>query len=148
VGLTAGASAPDILVQQVIVRLRELGASASARWTAWSRRCTFPLPQGPGRPQHGRGRRLAILTVAAPAACMRLRTLPPAAPAMPDRTSQRTLTMLDINLLRRDLAAWSPALQRRKNPQPFLDVERYSALEAERKTLQTRTESCRPSATR
>jgi hypothetical protein len=28
----------------------------------------------------------------------------------------------------------------RKNPQPFLDVERFSALEAERKQLQTRTE--------
>jgi seryl-tRNA synthetase len=48
--------------------------------------------------------------------------------------------MLDINLLRRDLAGVTARLQARKNPQPFLDLERFSALEAERKTLQTRTE--------
>ncbi len=48
--------------------------------------------------------------------------------------------MLDINLLRRDLAAVIDRLERRKNPQPFLDVDRYSALEAERKQIQTRTE--------
>ena len=48
--------------------------------------------------------------------------------------------MLDINLLRRDLAGVTARLQARKNPQPFLDIERFSALEAERKTLQTRTE--------
>jgi seryl-tRNA synthetase len=48
--------------------------------------------------------------------------------------------MLDITLLRRDLAAVIARLEARRTPQPFLDVERYSALEAERKTLQTRTE--------
>ena len=32
-------------------------------------------------------------------------------------------------------------LQTRKNPQPFLDVEAFQTLEAERKTLQTRTEA-------
>ena len=48
--------------------------------------------------------------------------------------------MLDINLLRRDLAGVLAQLQRRKNPQPFLDVPRYSALEAERKQIQTATE--------
>jgi seryl-tRNA synthetase len=48
--------------------------------------------------------------------------------------------MLDINLLRRDLPAVLAALEARKHPQPFLDVARFSALEAERKTLQTRTE--------
>ena len=48
--------------------------------------------------------------------------------------------MLDINLLRRDLNAVVAKLETRKSPQPFLDVARYSALEAERKTLQTRTE--------
>ena len=47
--------------------------------------------------------------------------------------------MLDINLLRRDLAGVLAQLQRRKNPQPFLDVPRYSALEAERKQIQTAT---------
>ncbi len=48
--------------------------------------------------------------------------------------------MLDITLLRRDLAHVVARLETRKTPQPFLDVERFSALEAERKTLQTRTE--------
>ena len=48
--------------------------------------------------------------------------------------------MLDINLLRRDLDAVVAQLQRRKNPQPYLDVPRYSALEAERKQIQTLTE--------
>ena len=48
--------------------------------------------------------------------------------------------MLDINLLRRDLDAVVAQLQRRKNPQPFLDVERFQALEAERKQIQTATE--------
>ena len=48
--------------------------------------------------------------------------------------------MIDINLLRRDLAAVVAQLQRRKNPQPFLDVPRYSQLEAERKQIQTATE--------
>jgi seryl-tRNA synthetase len=48
--------------------------------------------------------------------------------------------MLDIQLLRRDLSGVVARLAARKNPQPFLDVERFSALEAERKALQTRTE--------
>ncbi len=48
--------------------------------------------------------------------------------------------MLDINLMRRDLDGVVAQLQRRKNPQPFLDVDRYSALEAERKQIQTATE--------
>ena len=48
--------------------------------------------------------------------------------------------MLDINLLRKDLAFATDALAKRKSPQPFLDVPRFSALEAERKAIQTRTE--------
>jgi seryl-tRNA synthetase len=48
--------------------------------------------------------------------------------------------MLDIQTLRKDLPAVIDRLQARKNPQPFLDVPRFSALEAERKGLQTRTE--------
>jgi seryl-tRNA synthetase len=48
--------------------------------------------------------------------------------------------MLDINALRRDLPAVIARLETRKCPQPFLDVPRFSALEAERKTVQTRTE--------
>ncbi|MBX3631965.1 MAG: serine--tRNA ligase [Acidovorax sp. SCN 68-22] len=48
--------------------------------------------------------------------------------------------MLDILLLRKDLPTAIAGLQARKNPQPFLDVGAFQALEAERKTLQTRTE--------
>jgi len=48
--------------------------------------------------------------------------------------------MLDIQQLRRDLAGTVASLERRRQPQAFLDVERFSALEAERKTLQTQTE--------
>ncbi|MGZ5235935.1 MAG: serine--tRNA ligase, partial [Caldimonas sp.] len=48
--------------------------------------------------------------------------------------------MLDITLLRKDLATVVARLETRKSPQPFLDVARFSTLEAERKTLQTRTE--------
>jgi len=48
--------------------------------------------------------------------------------------------MLDITLLRKDLDAVVRRLHTRKNPQPYLDVEAFRRLEAERKTLQTRTE--------
>ena len=48
--------------------------------------------------------------------------------------------MLDITQLRRDLPGVVARLNARKTPQPYLDVGRFSALEAERKTLQTRTE--------
>jgi seryl-tRNA synthetase len=53
--------------------------------------------------------------------------------------------MLDVNLLRRDLDGVVERLSRRKNPQPFLDVPRFSALEAERKTIQSRTEQLQAS---
>ena len=49
--------------------------------------------------------------------------------------------MLDIALIRRDLPHVVARLQTRKNPQPFLDVDQFQALENERKTLQTRTEA-------
>ncbi|MFZ4652329.1 MAG: serine--tRNA ligase [Rubrivivax sp.] len=48
--------------------------------------------------------------------------------------------MLDINLLRRDLDGVIARLRSRRDPQPFLDEARFAALEAERKTIQTRTE--------
>ena len=48
--------------------------------------------------------------------------------------------MLDILLLRKDLDKVVARLQTRKNPQPYLDVAAFTALEAERKTIQTRTE--------
>ncbi len=53
--------------------------------------------------------------------------------------------MLDITHLRRDLPAVVARLEARKTPQPFLDVARFTALEAERKTLQTRTEDLQAS---
>ena len=48
--------------------------------------------------------------------------------------------MLDANLLRKDLPTVIARLQARKSPQPYLDVAAFQALEAERKTIQTRTE--------
>ena len=48
--------------------------------------------------------------------------------------------MLDITLLRKDLAFVVRRLEARKSPQPFLDVERFTLIEGERKTLQARTE--------
>ncbi len=48
--------------------------------------------------------------------------------------------MLDITLLRKDLAQVIQRLETRKSPQPFLDVARFTSLESERKTIQTRTE--------
>jgi seryl-tRNA synthetase len=48
--------------------------------------------------------------------------------------------MLDITLLRKDLPGVVARLEARKKPQDFLDVAAFTALEAERKTIQTRTE--------
>lgn len=48
--------------------------------------------------------------------------------------------MLDITLLRKDLPSVLARLETRKNPQAFLPVDVFTALEAERKTIQTRTE--------
>jgi seryl-tRNA synthetase len=48
--------------------------------------------------------------------------------------------MLDITLLRKDLAGAVARLETRTSPQVFLDVETFSRLEAERKTIQMRTE--------
>ncbi len=48
--------------------------------------------------------------------------------------------MLDIQLLRKDLDGVVARLQTRKNPQVFLSVDAFKTLEAERKTIQTRTE--------
>ena len=46
VGLTAGASAPDVLVQGVIQRLRELGAVAVRSLDGVQETMKFPLPKG------------------------------------------------------------------------------------------------------
>lgn len=46
IGLTAGASAPDILVRQVIERLRELGAVSVRTLDGIEETVKFPLPKG------------------------------------------------------------------------------------------------------
>jgi len=46
IGLTAGASAPDVLVQQVIKRLRELGAMSVRTLEGVQETVKFPLPKG------------------------------------------------------------------------------------------------------
>jgi 4-hydroxy-3-methylbut-2-enyl diphosphate reductase len=46
VGLTAGASAPDILVQQVITRLKALGAVSVRKMDGVEETVHFPLPKG------------------------------------------------------------------------------------------------------
>ena len=55
VGLTAGASAPDILVQQVIARLRALGAVSVRTLPGAAETVHFPLPMGLGDKSMGRG---------------------------------------------------------------------------------------------
>jgi 4-hydroxy-3-methylbut-2-enyl diphosphate reductase len=46
VGITAGASAPEILVQQVIERLKQLGATDVAPLEGLEEKVNFPLPKG------------------------------------------------------------------------------------------------------
>ena len=46
IGLTAGASAPEVLVQQVIKRLRELGATTIRTMDGVQESVRFPLPKG------------------------------------------------------------------------------------------------------
>ena len=48
--------------------------------------------------------------------------------------------MLDITLLRKDLSSAIARLETRKSPQLFLNIDAFQALEAERKTIQSRTE--------
>ncbi len=46
IGITAGASAPEILVQQVIDRLKQLGATEVAPLEGLQEKVSFPLPKG------------------------------------------------------------------------------------------------------
>jgi 4-hydroxy-3-methylbut-2-en-1-yl diphosphate reductase len=48
VGLTAGASAPDVVLQQVIARLREMGAVSIRKMDGVQESVHFPLPRGLG----------------------------------------------------------------------------------------------------
>ena len=54
VGLTAGASAPEILVQQIIERLRALGAVSVRKLPGVEETVRFPLPMGLGDKSMGR----------------------------------------------------------------------------------------------
>jgi 4-hydroxy-3-methylbut-2-enyl diphosphate reductase len=45
-GVTAGASAPEVLVQAVIDRLKELGAKSVRPLEGVEEHVTFPLPKG------------------------------------------------------------------------------------------------------
>jgi len=46
IGVTAGASAPEVLVQQVITRLRALGVTSVRELDGVQEHVTFPLPKG------------------------------------------------------------------------------------------------------
>lgn len=46
VGITAGASAPEVLVQEVIARLKELGAISVRTMDGLQEHVSFPLPKG------------------------------------------------------------------------------------------------------
>jgi 4-hydroxy-3-methylbut-2-en-1-yl diphosphate reductase len=46
VGITAGASAPELLVQGVVQRLRELGAVSVRKMDGIQETIQFPLPKG------------------------------------------------------------------------------------------------------
>ena len=85
VGVTAGASAPEVLVQEVLARLAELGAGdvARARWRRRARR--VPAAQGSARargdakaPEVGPPERTGRAPVSSPARNRRPRTRGPA----------------------------------------------------------------------
>ena len=46
IGITAGASAPEILVQEVIARLRQEGAESVTELQGMEEPLVFPLPRG------------------------------------------------------------------------------------------------------
>jgi 4-hydroxy-3-methylbut-2-enyl diphosphate reductase len=46
IGVTAGASAPEILVQQVVARLKSLGGLSVRELDGVEEHVTFPLPKG------------------------------------------------------------------------------------------------------
>lgn len=49
IGISAGASAPDVLVQQVIKRLKDLGATSVRNMDGLEEHVSFPLPKGLSR---------------------------------------------------------------------------------------------------
>jgi len=59
VGVTAGASAPEILVQQVITRLKQLGALGVTELTGAREAIVFPMPKGLAGEGHAKAPELA-----------------------------------------------------------------------------------------
>ena len=55
IGVTAGASAPEVLVEQLIARLRELGVSTVQTLPGVEENMTVPLPKGLSRTSTARG---------------------------------------------------------------------------------------------
>ena len=51
IGVTAGASAPEVLVHDVILRLQEMGVRRVRELEGIEEKVTFPLPKGIG-PHH------------------------------------------------------------------------------------------------
>jgi 4-hydroxy-3-methylbut-2-en-1-yl diphosphate reductase len=49
IGITAGASAPEVLVQQVVERVKELGAVSVRTMPGLEENVAFPLPKGLSR---------------------------------------------------------------------------------------------------
>jgi 4-hydroxy-3-methylbut-2-enyl diphosphate reductase len=49
IGVTAGASAPEVLVQEVVARLKALGVQTVRTLDGVEERVTFPLPKGLSR---------------------------------------------------------------------------------------------------
>jgi 4-hydroxy-3-methylbut-2-enyl diphosphate reductase len=54
IGVTAGASAPEVLVKQVIDRLRELGAQRVTELAGAAETIVFPMPRGLAGEGHGK----------------------------------------------------------------------------------------------
>jgi 4-hydroxy-3-methylbut-2-enyl diphosphate reductase len=50
IGVTAGASAPEVLVHDVILRLQEMGVRRVRELDGIEERVTFPLPKGIAHP--------------------------------------------------------------------------------------------------
>jgi 4-hydroxy-3-methylbut-2-enyl diphosphate reductase len=46
IGVTGGASAPDVLVREVVARLKELGAASVRDVSITDETVTFPMPKG------------------------------------------------------------------------------------------------------
>jgi len=63
VGVTAGASAPEVLVQEVIARLAELGALGVRELEGVAERIVFPLPKGLTTPGPGQSSESALQSI-------------------------------------------------------------------------------------